>query len=118
VICSAGGHNDGDNESQKLVDTLLENTRPTDAIARLSPDEFIVFMPNTQEVDCESYCRQLAERISIHMADIGLAQAPTVGSMTFTISSKLMTLDAREMVDRIMDAYKGTGNHSPLTSIV
>lgn len=111
------GRHDGDTELQKLVDNLLEAARRTDTIARLSGDNFIVFMPSTQEVDCKSYCRQLADRITIHMADIGLALAPTVGSMTFTISPK-STLDARQLVDQVMAALKVSSYHLPVTSIV
>ena len=50
---------------------------------RARGDEFAILMPNTQKVDSESLCQQLAVRIPKRMADAHFPVSVSIGCRTF-----------------------------------
>jgi diguanylate cyclase (GGDEF)-like protein len=75
---------DGDSALKLLGNILLENIRQTDTAARISGDEFAILMPNTDAAECESFCKNLSEKISVQMKNASIAVTASIGHSTFS----------------------------------
>jgi diguanylate cyclase (GGDEF)-like protein len=83
ALNDAQGHRSGDEALKLLADILRQSTRSSDVLARTGGDEFAILMPNTQKVDSESLCQQLAGTISKRMADAHFPVSASIGCQTF-----------------------------------
>jgi diguanylate cyclase (GGDEF)-like protein len=73
----------GDQVLKLIANSILQNVRKFDTAARIGGDEFAILMPNTELADCESFCKQISDRIAKVMEDKALPVSISIGYVTF-----------------------------------
>jgi diguanylate cyclase (GGDEF)-like protein len=80
-INDAFGHSTGDIVLKEIAKRIKGTLRPSDHVARVGGDEFLVLLPDTQL----AYGMRVAERIRVAIADTPLRNAQDVVSLTASI---------------------------------
>jgi diguanylate cyclase (GGDEF)-like protein/PAS domain S-box-containing protein len=71
LINNALGHEKGDAFIQRISNILSKNSRPQDIIARVGGDEFVILMPNTEQLYIKHYMKEIThDTTSINMMGI------------------------------------------------
>ena len=99
------GHSTGDNALVLIAGILQNSTRETDYAARMGGDEFSLLMLHTNENDCQTLCRHLADNIKSQMAREGFNITASIGYASFTQAPASFD-QAITKVDKIMYAVK------------
>jgi diguanylate cyclase (GGDEF)-like protein len=104
-ITDTRGHNVGDLVLKEMAKRISLNLRPSDCIARVGGDEFLVLLTDTQL----AYVMRVAERIRKAIADTPLRTAPDPLSITCsmgiaTVPTRAMTVD--DLVNMTRTALK------------
>jgi len=95
------GHNVGDQVLIAVANKLSENTRKEDYIVRWGGEEFIVILPNTDQMQASKTAELL--RASIHSLDLTHINVPE----TFTASFGVQSIqDSKDVDDLIIQADK------------
>jgi diguanylate cyclase (GGDEF)-like protein len=79
----ARGYAAGDKAIKLVAQVIRENMRQLDTPSRIGGDEFAILMPNTDAAECESFCRQLARKISDAVEDASLPISTNIGYASF-----------------------------------
>ncbi len=77
------GHSTGDFCLRVVADTLLENTRATDLVARIAGDEFAVLMPETSPEQARAVIGRLGENLLAAMERNGWPATFSIGVATY-----------------------------------
>ena len=77
------GYAAGDKAIKLVAHAIRENVRQFDTPARIGGDEFAILMPNTNALECESFCKQLSRKISKQMEDASLSLSTNIGYASF-----------------------------------
>jgi diguanylate cyclase (GGDEF)-like protein len=65
------GHLKGDEKLKEVAEKIKQNLRKTDFIGRFGGDEFLVLMPNSEQVEAEAIMKRIKEKIQIE-AETGI----------------------------------------------
>lgn len=106
------GHTAGDQALILLADILRSQTRRTDTIARIGGDEFVVLMPNTKAIDCDTLCRSICHTIGAKMTEvISYPVTASIGYTTIaTIENSIAdSSDILSIADKAMYQAKASG---------
>lgn len=112
-INDAYGHSVGDTVLQAVAETLRAHTRPTDLVARVGGDEFMVFLPGADR----SEAVQVAERIRVALdryvfADIrGLHVTASLGVAAVERETRTVA-DLIRSTERRLKASKRAGKNT------
>ncbi len=80
------GHDAGDQMLQCIANTIRENIREIDVVARLGGEEFSVMLPNTQAVDASKLAERLrlaVEGLYCPFQDQNMSVTMSIGVATF-----------------------------------
>ncbi|HSE39245.1 MAG TPA: GGDEF domain-containing protein [Acidobacteriota bacterium] len=105
------GHAEGDKALQKIASTLRLNIRTSDFAARMGGDEFIVFLPETNDTQAVSSLMHLHSSLNQVTQSQQLQITFTIGAVTYDKP----TCSPEEMIkaaDRIMYSAKRAGKNT------
>ena len=110
------GHQAGDAALIKIGELLVASVRASDSVARLSGDEFVILLPDTDELSAWNLALRIVEgalatRLQIGRADISLSVA--VGVATVNPGDRPGEVIAR--ADRAMYRIKTRQNSPPVS---
>jgi diguanylate cyclase (GGDEF)-like protein len=77
------GYAAGDKAIKLVARVIRENMRQLDTPSRIGGDKFAILMPNTNAAECESFCKQLAMKISNAVEDASLPISTNIGYASF-----------------------------------
>jgi diguanylate cyclase (GGDEF)-like protein len=106
------GHPTGDAVLCAVADLLRDNCRPSDAVARVGGEEFLLVLEDTDPKGAGQVCERLRSAIEKH-AWSGIAPDLVV-TISFGISERMAGADARELLataDRHLYAAKNGGRN-------
>jgi diguanylate cyclase (GGDEF)-like protein len=104
------GHLVGDLALRHLAEAIRNNTRRADSVARIGGDEFVVLMPNTPKVACDSICHQLRHAVAEGMRDSGYTVTASIGSVTFEEPPESVDAALYAADKAMYDAKQGGGD--------
>jgi eukaryotic-like serine/threonine-protein kinase len=68
---------------RNIARLIRENAKQFDSTSRTGSSEFAILMPNSDAAYCESFCRQLSDKLSIQMPETSSTFPALVGSVSF-----------------------------------
>ena len=77
------GYAAGDNAIKLVAQVIRKSISQFDTPARIGGDEFAILMPNTDDLKCESFCKQLSLEIAKQMEDALLPMSTNIGYALF-----------------------------------
>jgi diguanylate cyclase (GGDEF)-like protein len=98
---------------RNVAKVIRENAKQFDSTSRTGSSEFAILMPNADSQYCESFCRQLSEKLRIQMPETSSTFPTVVGSVSFehapssvfevfsTIENAIQNLRGNEAVRQI-----------------
>lgn len=101
------GHETGDDVLTTVVQTLRENLRKPDIVARIGGDEFLVLMPETGSDQAETVIERILERTRDRMQQKDWPVGLSIGVVT--TSEKLEVADLLKRADAQMYKSKKSG---------
>lgn len=79
------GHHVGDDLLCIVADTILENVRCTDIVARIGGDEFVIILPETGAKHALSAITKLQEKLAAAMESRGWPVTFSIGMVTYNV---------------------------------
>jgi diguanylate cyclase (GGDEF)-like protein len=105
------GHARGDKLLKEIASAIKDDVRPSDIVARMGGDEFLVLFPNTSESEGLFALTHLQHRLKKIAEDHKLQVTSTIGAVTFNnVSSSPEELI--KAADRIMYSGKQAGRNT------
>jgi diguanylate cyclase (GGDEF)-like protein len=68
---------------RNIAKVIRENAKQFDSTSRIGSSEFAILMPNTDSLYCESFCKQLSDKLRIQMPETSSTFPALVGSVSF-----------------------------------
>lgn len=98
------GHPEGDRALRLMASTLAAcEKRPGDVVARHGGDEFVILLPNTDEVGAHAIADQMCRAVAD--LEIGYAKEPSQGKLTLSIGGvTIIPADDRDPEQRLQQA--------------
>lgn len=112
------GHAVGDEVLQKVAEALIENTRDIDIVSRYGGEEFVVLMPETNQV--EAY--QAAERLRKYIEAVVIPYQDNYISVTVSLGVAVATQNIPDLAaliesaDQALYQAKGAGRNCVRTA--
>jgi diguanylate cyclase (GGDEF)-like protein/PAS domain S-box-containing protein len=111
-INDAHGHEAGDEALAKIAQRMLGAVRPTDTVARMGGDEFVVLAPGlTQPVDVDAFAHRLAACFErpLQLAHGPVRLSASIGCVTTSMDSTVTSVLAA--ADHAMYTHKAARLH-------
>ncbi len=104
------GHSAGDNLLREVVNTIKDNIRKTDLLARMGGDEFVVLLPETPSEQGHNTVKRIHERVCEVTQRRNAAVTASLGAVNFIKPPVSVDAMIRE-VDTLMYAVKKHGKN-------
>jgi diguanylate cyclase (GGDEF)-like protein len=105
------GHAVGDKALQQIAIALRQNVRKSDLVARMGGDEFLIFLPETNDSQGISSLTHLQSSLIQVCTDLKLPVTFTIGSVTYDVPLNSAE-DMIKTADRIMYCAKRAGKNN------
>jgi len=105
------GHKTGDEVLRTVVETIHENLRKTDLLARIGGDEFAILLPETDAQAVKNVVPKIQEKLADKMTGSSWHITVSVGVVTF-IKAPRSADSALNIADRIMYNAKKDGKNN------
>ena len=104
------GHTVGDNLLKQIASELKNNLRMSDIVARMGGDEFVIFLPNTNEKESAAALSHLQTCLNTLSENSQMPVTFTIGAITYEKTYQ-STEEMIKAVDRVMYAGKQAGKN-------
>jgi len=105
------GHAVGDKALQQIAIALRQNVRKSDLVARMGGDEFLIFLPETNDTQGVSSLTHLQSSLLQITTDLKLPVTFTIGAVTYDVPAYTAE-DMIKTADRIMYCAKRAGKNT------
>ena len=68
---------------RNIAKVISENAKQFDSTSRIGSSEFAILMPNADSILCDTFCRQLSEKIKMQMPETAATFPTIIGSVSF-----------------------------------
>lgn len=111
------GHDTGDEVLKAIANTLMENVRESDLIARMGGEEFAIFAVDMEEAEAEKYFNKLREAIARIAIEVHDGQIKPTVSIGVNIGNNGATGDLLRSADECLYEAKETGRNKVIIHV-
>jgi diguanylate cyclase (GGDEF)-like protein len=105
------GHSIGDTVLRSVTQTIKNNIREIDVVARLGGDEFVILMPETGEAAAQAVVSRVHQNIMNTMREYGWPITLSIGVVTWTTPPRTVDVMLKQADDAMYEVKNSGKNH-------
>jgi len=101
---------------RSVAKVIRENAKQLDSTSRIGSSEFAILMPNRDAIYCDTFCKQLTEKIKMQMPGTSSTFPVIVGSVSFDYAPSSV-FEVLNKIDIAIHSLREIPEHSRVSSV-